>query len=348
MTKSSKQKRIRRRETRLGVRIIAGDVLLLGAALVVFALFHHVLPQKLQPIRRVVSVDAVLTATPPAAAAQPAGTDPVSAARQAGAVFSPAAPTATPAPAAPGDFSASFPAKDIGAGADYCANGNDVRIAIRRVQENGVTYFAADVYVRSIEAFKTAFARGFYGKSVYDFPIRTAQDNSAVFAVTGDYYSARSKGIVIRNGTLYRSVPANDVCVLYSDGEMETYASDAFDLDAASARGAYQAWSFGPALLTQDGQPVDSFDSALRDLHPRCAIGYFEPGHYCFVVVDGRQPGYSVGMRLTELSELFFTLGCKRAYNLDGGATAVMIFRGQIINQPYKGGRESGDIIYFS
>ena len=319
-----------------GWKIILRDVILFGVALNVFALFHHVLPRKLKPVdaSRYISAAAVLpvaqTPSPDPAAAQASATP---------------APSATPVT---GDFSASFPTADTGVGALYSYQTNDVRIAIHRTQENSVTYFVADVYVRTIDALKTAFAKGSYGKNIYDEPLNTAQKNTAVLAVTGDYYSARSLGIVIRNGTLYRDAPGNDTCLLYQDGTMKTYSSDELSLTDAITRGVWQAWSFGPALLDEAGNSISDFDSKLTDRHPRSAIGYYAPGHYCFVVVDGRQKGYSIGMRLSELSSLMQRLGCKQAYNLDGGATAVMIFQGQIINQPYQGGRESGDIIYFT
>lgn len=315
-------------------KIFLRDVLLFGAALNVFALFHHVLPRKLQP------VDAARYAAASPATAAPYSPSPA-----------PELPAATPASTAtpiPGDFSAAFPAADTGANALYSDQTDSVRIAIDRVQENGVTYFVADVYVKNIEFMKTAFAKGKYGKNIYDFPLTTANENQAVFAVTGDYYSARSQGIVVRNGTLNRDVPNTDVCVLYYDGELKTYDSADFNLTDAVARGIWQAWSFGPPLLDENGGKLSEFNSTLTDRHPRSAIGYYAPGHYCFVVVDGRQKGYSIGMNLTELSALFERLGCKQAYNFDGGATAVMIFRGTVINQPYKGGRESGDIVYLN
>ena len=60
----------------------------------------------------------------------------------------------------------------------------------------------------------------------------------------------------------------------------------------------------------------------VQGLNPRSAVGYYEPGHYCFVVIDGRQPGYSKGATLMQLAQLFESLGCKEAYNLDGGKSA--------------------------
>ncbi|NLD03647.1 MAG: phosphodiester glycosidase family protein, partial [Clostridiales bacterium] len=32
--------------------------------------------------------------------------------------------------------------------------------------------------------------------------------------------------------------------------------------------------------------------------------------------------------------------------NLDGGQSAVMMFMGQTVNQPYKGGRALNDMVY--
>lgn len=337
MERHSAQAPKSRRKKANGWKIILRDIVLFAAAINGFALFHHVLPQKMQPAdaSRYAAAVAEPTAAPQAAETAQTATEPQ---------ITPE-PTATPVP---GDFSSAFPSSDTGANALYSYQSDTVRIAINRVQENDVTYFVADVYVKNIDALKTAFARGAYGKNIYDYPINTATHNAAAFAVTGDYYSARSQGVVIRNGQLFRDVAANDLCVLYQDGTLETYDSASFDLNAALARGIWQSWSFGPSLLGESGEKLTEFDSKLTDRHPRSAIGYYAPGHYCFVVVDGRQPGYSVGMRLSELSALFEQLGCKRAYNLDGGATAVMIFENSVINKPYNGGRESGDIIFFT
>ena len=315
------------------IKVILRDIIIFGIALNIFALFHHVLPRKLQPVDA--SRYSSFTPTPIVSdtltsSLNPSSTTPL--------------PSATPVP---GDFSTVFPAVDTGANALYSYQTDTVRIAINRVQDNSITYFVADIYVKNIYALKTAFAKGKYGKNIYDFPLTTANENKAIFAVTGDYYSARSQGIVVRNGTLFRDVPNTDVCVLYNDGELKTYDSANFNLTEAVSRGIWQSWSFGPPLLDENGGKLSEFNSTLTDRHPRSAIGYYAPGHYCFVIVDGRQKDYSIGMNLTELSALFESLGCKQAYNFDGGATAVMIFQGNVINQPYKGGRESGDIIYF-
>ena len=152
--------------------------------------------------------------------------------------------------------------------------------------------------------------------------------------------------MVIRNGVIYRANATNcDVCVLYYDGTMKVMPGSSFSVEEAIAEGAWQAWTFGPALLDTDGSALTSFSSTNRIIsaNPRTAIGYYEPGHYCMIVVDGR--GESAGITLPDLSQLFEDLGCAAAYNLDGGNSSIMVWNSEVINQPSGGGRESSDAL---
>ena len=215
--------------------------------------------------------------------------------------------------------------------------------------KNTITYYVADIRLRSIESFRTAFADDTYGRGISDTVPNLSKKNNALLAISGDYYGLHNSGPVIRNGVLYRSKRASsDVCVLYRDGTMKTFPGKSFDAEAEMENGAWQCWSFGPNLLNEDGTAATSFTSNLSivNKHPRCAIGYYEPGHYAFVLVDGRDEGYSEGMTMKELAKLFETMGCRVAYNLDGGRTAMMMFDHDIVNQPYLGGREVSDIVY--
>ena len=222
----------------------------------------------------------------------------------------------------------------------------DINAALTKVQRDGVTYYVEDIYLRKIDNLRTAFARDTYGKSISDWVLSMAQANDAIAAINGDYYGTGSIGAVIRNGTLYSERVDGDVLVLFHDGTMKVYAEPEYDAQAVMAQGAYQAWSFGPSLLSDDGQALTSFSSAISGLNPRTAIGYHEPGHYVFVVVDGRQAGYSNGMTLAQLARLFEDLGAKVAYNLDGGKTSQMTFGPELVNHPSQGGRTTSDIIY--
>ena len=151
---------------------------------------------------------------------------------------------------------------------------------------------------------------------------------------------------MIRNGVIYRANRTDcDVCVLYYDGSMQVMPGQSFSVEEAVQNGAWQAWTFGPALLDTDGSVLTAFASSNRIIsaNPRTAIGYYEPGHYCMVVVDGR--GESEGITLPALSQLFHDLGCKAAYNLDGGNSSIMVWQDEVINNPSGGGRESSDAL---
>ena len=86
---------------------------------------------------------------------------------------------------------------------------------------------------------------------------------------------------------------------------------------------------------------------SIQGEQPRTAIGVIGDNHLVFLVVDGRSEGYSRGVGLTELGEILADLGCTTGYNLDGGGSSVMIFDGEIVNQPSNGGeRATSDILY--
>jgi hypothetical protein len=102
----------------------------------------------------------------------------------------------------------------------------------------------------------------------------------------------------------------------------------------------------GFPILVRDGAEVARLDSAggagfgpVR--HPRTAVGVAGNGRrVLLVVVDGRQPPYSDGMTLRELSRLMLALGADDALNLDGGGSSVMVVasgrsgRMHVVNRP--------------
>ncbi len=222
---------------------------------------------------------------------------------------------------------------------------HDVAINIETRQIGNNCAYIADVYVRYIDNFKSAFAKGEYGKNIIENPKTTAANNNAILAVNGDYYGIRDNGIIVRNYVLYRDTPRGDICSIFYDGTVTVDENDSYDLKAALQNGLYQTMSFGP-LLVKDGVAKTKFTPGILGENPRTGFGYYEPGHYVFVTVDGRQEGYSIGMTMQEFAQLFVDLGCTNAYNLDGGQSAMMIFNGEVYNKPYNNGRSTSDIFY--
>ncbi len=78
--------------------------------------------------------------------------------------------------------------------------------------------------------------------------------------------------------------------------------------------------------------------------HPRTAAGVSRDGRtLLLLVVDGRQPGWSIGATLPELAVLMLEAGAGDAVNLDGGGSSAMWHRepgavaGRVLNRPSDG-----------
>lgn len=82
------------------------------------------------------------------------------------------------------------------------------------------------------------------------------------------------------------------------------------------------AMEFSPALIV-NGEIV-AVGSYGWGIQPRTAIGQAEDGSFLILLVDGRQPGYSIGCTVGECAELLSGYGAYQAANLDGGSSSIM------------------------
>lgn len=91
----------------------------------------------------------------------------------------------------------------------------------------------------------------------------------------------------------------------------------------------------GNPNLLKDGFIVtdNCTGSYFCDRNPRTAIGVDAEGQILLVTVDGRQPGYSVGLKLLPLAKLMQHLGAVSALNLDGGGSTTMWAKGRVRNR---------------
>lgn len=361
-------RQLRRRPRPVWVLILC-DALLLGLGLVTFALFHHVLPRHEQSVGIVTTRESLMAARSQADEA-PRATD---APAMEAATIAPAAPegaagsaeaaepapTETPDPDAPkrsvhtteniGWFGNRFPDKFTDGEViitDDSYKSSHVNITLQRHKKPGLAFYVADIYIKDIISLKTVFAEDTFSRGLRESVVSMNKRVGGIIAINGDFYGCRADGFVMRNGELYRkdTRTKRDVGVLYWDGTMETFSPSKFDIDDAIAKGACQIWNFGPRLLDENGEAMTKFNSDVWGLNPRTALGYYEPGHYCFVVVDGRTDK-SKGMELKDLSKLMHSLGCVRAYNMDGGNTSVMVVGGKAVNNQSGKGRITSDAI---
>lgn len=94
----------------------------------------------------------------------------------------------------------------------------------------------------------------------------------------------------------------------------------------------------GMPILVQDGQiVVSSCPGAFCGRNPRTGIGFTANGSVLLVVVDGRQPRWSVGASLREFAMIMHDLGAVQALNLDGGGSSAMVVKSEVVNRPSDG-----------
>jgi len=222
--------------------------------------------------------------------------------------------------------------------------------------DDTVTYYLADVVLADATVLKSAFADDSFGENVTELPSAIAEANDAILAVNGDYYGFRDDGIVIRNGVVYRDKGVREGLAFYADGTVQVYDETTTSAAELVANGVWNTLSFGPAIV-ENGEVVDGIENVEVDTNignhsiqgdqPRTAVGVIDDNHLVFVVVDGRNTGYSTGVTLPELADIMTSLGATTAYNLDGGGSSAMYFNGEIVNQPSNGGeRATSDILY--
>ena len=228
-----------------------------------------------------------------------------------------------------------------------------VSITVKEYREYDSAIYVADITVSDVSYLKTALASNTYGRNITDTTSKIASGNNAILAINGDYYGARQSGYVIRNGNLYRNSSGNrDALAIMKNGEFKFVTEGETSAKTLLENGALQVFSFGPVLL-QDGSisvtENEEVGMAMAS-NPRTAIGYLGKNHYVFVVSDGRT-SESAGLSLYELASFMKSLGALDAYNLDGGGSSTMVFKGEVINTPTTNGHSSeeravSDILY--
>jgi hypothetical protein len=108
--------------------------------------------------------------------------------------------------------------------------------------------------------------------------------------------------------------------------------------------GVVSALGGGPVLV-RNGKAIfrsleDFTNEQVAARSPRAGVGQLADGRLILVAVDGRQPGYSVGLTSFELAQTLQRLGAVTACAVDSGGSVAMAFDGQLLNRPSDPGGE--------
>lgn len=222
---------------------------------------------------------------------------------------------------------------------------DDLKVKLVETRTSNQHYWIAEVISSDATPLKGAMASDTYnGKRETISSMANRLD--AILAINASGFYAKTNtpmGTVVRNGKLVNIDKSytGEILSLKSDGNLAfTTVNSEEEFKNLDIK---QTFTFGP-ILVRDYQATELND---KSRHPRTAIGQLDDNRYLLVVVEGRMEGAD-GMTLAELQQLFLQLGCKTAYNLDGGGSTTLYFQGKVINTPSDGSERSVvDMIYF-
>ncbi len=134
-------------------------------------------------------------------------------------------------------------------------------------------------------------------------------------------------GIVISEGKLkYGGLNSTyDMCGFDKEGKLHVGKMTG---KQALDKGIRDAVSFGPTLIV-NGNPSEISGTA-GGWNPRTAIGQRADGSVLLLVIDGRQSD-SIGATYGDLIQEMLKFEAINAYNLDGGTSSHMVYKGEII-----------------
>ena len=89
--------------------------------------------------------------------------------------------------------------------------------------------------------------------------------------------------------------------------------------------------TFEPNLIVE-GKPVVKGDGG-GGIAPRTGIGQRADGTVIFVVIDGRQPTWSLGATFRDLMHVFEDYHAVNAVNLDGGSSSELVYNGKVMSR---------------
>jgi len=186
------------------------------------------------------------------------------------------------------------------------------RVKLAVTKEIGVTGERVSDFVKDMGAIAGINAGGFYdpnGKGNGAFPDGlTMHDGKLVHNNVGD------KAVNI--------VGFND------QGKLVLGKMTAMQLVEKNMR---EVVTFEPNLIV-DGKPVITGDGGWG-IAPRTGIGQMADGTVIFVVIDGRQPTWSIGATLRDLMNVFADYNAVNAVNLDGGSSSELVYDGKVMNK---------------
>ncbi|ACL21241.1 peptidase M56 BlaR1 [Desulfitobacterium hafniense DCB-2] len=145
-------------------------------------------------------------------------------------------------------------------------------------------------------------------------------------------------GITVQNGeVVYNNAGDQAVEFIGLDAEGKLITGP-MNVQEIKEKNIQEGVGFSPPLadngttLVREGKPAVPGDGGWG-IAPRAGIGQRADGTLIFMVIDGRDPDWSIGATLKDMENLFLEYGAVEAVNLSGGSMVEMVYDGKVLNK---------------
>lgn len=219
------------------------------------------------------------------------------------------------------------------------------QIKIFKLDELGYRGFMAKLKLYDPSTFRVVLADDEPGG--YETTSSMAKREGAILAINGGGFGkyiseGRIKttmvgGTVVDSKVVKKFIKTNEeICFVGIDimgNLVGTVPSTQKDIDKLKA---VQGLSFIPKLI-ENHKKVSIPTAWINTKHPRTVIGEYPNGDILLIIIDGRNDNWSEGVTLERVQEKLIYLGVEEAYNLDGGGSTTLYYKGEILNKPSDG-----------
>ena len=141
-------------------------------------------------------------------------------------------------------------------------------------------------------------------------------------------------GVVISQGkVLYKDLDKSNSTQIVGIDKLGKMIAGRYTLKELEDLNIQEAVTFQPRIIVNGKGLVRNHKDGWG-IAPRTAMAQTADGTIMFLVLDGRQPGYSIGADLYDVQEILLKRGAVIAANLDGGSSSVLVKGDEIVNKP--------------
>ena len=217
--------------------------------------------------------------------------------------------------------------------------GKRATIKVYSLKEAGYRGYMAKVKLHDPKAIKLVLAHDDVGVKG-EVTGKAAERTGAKLAINAGGFATQDGklypiGITVVDGEI-KSFNRVDLSFIGFDKNGKLVGGNLTTREEVEALNVMQGATFVPTLL-EKGKKLKIPANWANKREPRTLIGNFSNGDLLFIVIDGRQKGYSNGVTLEEAQDKLLAFKVRDAYNLDGGGSSTFYYNGKVLNSPSDG-----------